>query len=267
MLCFTERTARLFDLQAQFSERLRQRGGEPPVGLSPRKRFRVYRNTFFATLIDALRARYPVTERLVGEEFFEAAAAHFIEAHPPRSPVLIEYGEGFGTFLEGFEPAAALPYLADVARLEWLRHKAYHAADRKALGLSDLASAPQDRAYAMKFEFHPSAALLISPYPIVSIWETNATDAETRPIGPHLPGEAALVLRPALDVHVVRLDEAEHAFAAELAEGATLGEAAAGGAALCGLNVPTALAKLISAGAFASFAFSSLQLGDASCSV
>jgi hypothetical protein len=267
MLSFTDATAKLCDLQAEFSERLRQRGGVSPVGLSPAKRFRVHRNTFFATLIDALRARYPITERLVGEEFFDATAALFIEAHPPRSPVLIEYGEGFGAFLENFEPAAALPYLADVARLEWLRHRAYHAADRKALGPSDLASAPQDRAYAMTFEFHPSAALLVSPYPIVSIWETNANDAETRPIGPDLPGEAALVVRPDCDVHVVCLDEAEHAFAAALAQGATLGEAAARGAALRGLDVPTALAKLISAGAFASFAFSRLQLGDASCSV
>ena len=212
-----------------------------------------------------MRARYPVIERLVGEDFFEAAAGHFIEAHPPRSPVLIDYGEGFSAFLESFEPAGALPYLADVARLEWLRHRAYHAADRKALRPSDLARTPSDRVFALTFEFHPSAALIVSPYPIVSIWETNAHDAETRPIGPDLAGEAALVVRPDYDVRVVRLDEAEHAFTAALAEGATLGEAA-GKARLRrgfdGFNLTPALAKLITAGAFCSFAFPASELGD-----
>ena len=257
----------LLRLQARFSRKLIQRGGAEPGELTRSKRFRVHRNNVFASLIGALRGRYPVIERLVGEDFFEAAAGHFIEAHPPRSPMLIDYGEGFSAFLESFEPASALPYLADVARLEWLRHRAYHAADRKALGPSDLARTPSDRAFALTFEFHPSAALIVSPYPIVSIWETNAHDAETRPIGPDLAGEAALIVRPDDDVLVVRLDEAEHAFTAALSEGATLGKAAmkgAGfeGAGFDGFNLTPAFAKLITAGAFCSFAFPASELGD-----
>jgi hypothetical protein len=253
---------RLTHLQASFSRKLMQRGSAAPAGLTPPKRFGVYRNNVFASLITALRARCPVIERLVGEDFFEAAACHFIEAHPPRSPILIDYGEGFSAFLESFEPAGALPYLADVARLEWLRHRAYHAADRTALRASDLARAPSDSAFAIKFEFHPSAALVVSSYPIVSIWQTNAHDAVTRPIGPDLAGEAALVVRPDYEVHLVRLDEAEQAFAGALAEGATLGEAAAKGHEFDGFTIAPALAKLLSAGAFCSYAFSSSEPGD-----
>ncbi len=262
MLSFTDAVEGLAALQGGFSNKLLQRGGAAPAGLLRPKRFRVYRNTVFASLINALRARYPVIERLVGEDFFEAAAGHFIEARPPRSPMLIEYGEGFGDFLESFEPARPLPYLADVARLEWLRQRAYHAADRQALGPSDLARAPSHRASALTFELHPSAAFIVSPYPIVSIWETNAHDAETRAIGPELAGEAALVVRPDYDVFVVRLDEAEHAFAAALAKRATLGEAAANGAAFDGFDLAPTFAKLITAGAFRSFAFSSSEPGD-----
>jgi hypothetical protein len=256
-----ETTESLLRLQARFSHKLIQRGGAELGELTRSKRFRVHRNNVFASLIGALRGRYPVIERLVGEDFFEAAAGHFIEVIPPRSPMLIDYGEGFSAFLESFEPASTLPYLADVARLEWLRHRAYHAADRKALGPSDLAHTPSDRAFALTFQFHPSAALIVSAYPVVSIWETNARDGETRPIGPDLAGEGALVVRPDDEVHVVRLDQAEHALAAALAEGATLGEAAAKGAEFDGFNLAPALAKLITAGAFCSFAFSSAS-GD-----
>ena len=251
----------LSHLQGGFSHKLLQRGGAAPDGLIRPKRFRVYRNNVFASLINALRSRYPVIERLVGEDFFEAAAGHFVKAHPPRSPVLIDYGKGFSAFLANFEPARPLPYLADIARLEWLRHRAYHAEDRKALRPSDLGGAPSDRISALQFVFHPSAALIISPYPIVSIWETNAYDAETRPTGPDLDGEAALVVRPEYEVLVVRLEEADHAFAAALAEGATLGEAAEGAEA-GGFNLAPALAKLIAAGAFCSFTLSLSEPGD-----
>ena len=260
MHAFIDAAERLALLQASFSRKLMQRGGVAPAGLTPPKRFGVYRNNVFASLLSALRARYTVIERLVGEDFFEAAAGLFIQAHPPRSPVLIDYGEGFSDFLESFEPAGALPYLADVARLEWLRHRAYHAADREALRPSDLASVSSDRVFALKFEFHPSAALVVSPYPIVSIWETNTHDAETRPIGPDLAGEAALVVRPDHEVQIVRLDEAEHAFAAALVQGATLGEAVTKGTGLEGGNLAPALAKLIAAGAFCSFALSPSEL-------
>jgi hypothetical protein len=261
MLASIDPTKGLANLQAGFSHKLMRRGGPAPAGLLRSKRFRVYRNNVFASLINALRSRYPVIERLVGEDFFEATAGHFIEAHPPRSPVLIDYGEDFGPFLESFEPANTLPYLADVARLEWLRHMAYHAEDRKALGPPDLTRAPSDRAFALTFEFHPSAALIVSPYPIVSIWETNAHDAETRPIGPNVVGEAALIVRPDYEVQIMRLDDAEHAFAGALAEGATLGDAAAKGAEIEGFNLAPAIAKLITAGAFCSFAFSPCEFG------
>ncbi len=243
----------LTELQARFARALLERGEDAPHGLIRGNRFGVYRNNVFASLIAALRARYPTIERLVGEEFFQAAASLFIEAHPPSTPVLIEYGGGFPAFLESFEPARGVPYLADVARLEWLRHAAYHAADCEPLMAQRLACVPPEEAGGLTFELHPSAGLIASPYPIVSIWETNAFDAEVRAIGPGVPGEAALAVRPEFDVTVLRLDPGEYAFAAALARGATLGDAAAKAAAHPGFGLAQALAKLIAAGAFAGF--------------
>jgi hypothetical protein len=248
----------LAELQAQFSRAMLETRLAPPPGLAPARRFSVHRNNLYASLTDALRARYPATLRLVGEDFFRGAASLFIEVSPPSAPVLIEYGEAFPAFLESFEPARGLPYLADVARLEWLRHAAFHAADRAQLTALSLAAVSPEQVGTMTFEFHPSAGLIASPYPIVSIWETNAYDEQVRPIGPELPGEAALVIRPELQVTIVRLDPAEYAFAAALAAGETLAEAAA----LDGLDLGASLAKLIAAGAFRGFTVSPIQTGD-----
>jgi hypothetical protein len=225
-------------------------GGSPDAAGVAAHRFTVYRNNVFASLADVLRARYPAVERLTGEEFFAAAARLFVSEHPPSSPVLLEYGEGFPDFLAAFEPARELLYLAGVARLEWLRHAAFHAADCPALTASALSGVEPERAGELIFEPHPSTGLIGSPYPIVSIWETNVRDEQVRVIGPELPGEAALIVRPGLDVNVHRLDAGEHMFAAALLDGVTLADAARTASAGAVLSLPHAIAKLLAAGAF-----------------
>src|SRR5882724_2689625 len=95
----------------------------------PERRFAVYRNNVAAGLIRALASRFPVTEKIVGEAFFAGMAQAFIALHPPRSALLLSYGDDFAGFVETFDPAAELSYLPDVIRLEAARGKAYHAAD------------------------------------------------------------------------------------------------------------------------------------------
>ncbi len=98
-----------------------------PTGLStwngsdPQTRFAVYRNNVMMSLIDALADTYPVVQRLVGEDFFRAMARVFAQAKPPRSAVMAYYGRDFAAFIDAFPPAASVPYLADVARLEMAR--------------------------------------------------------------------------------------------------------------------------------------------------
>jgi hypothetical protein len=253
----------LAEFQARFSRATLENRAAPLPGLIRGHRVSVHRNNIHASLMDVLRARYPVIERLVGEDFFKAAAGIFAAAHPPRTPVLLEYGEGFPAFLESFEPARGLPYPGDVARLEWLRHAAFHAEDRAPLTAASLAGVPPESAGSLTFAFHPSAGLIASLFPVVSIWETNAFDEQVRAIGPELPGEAALVIRPELEVSVLRLDAAEHAFTAALAAGQTLGQAMAKANAHEGFDLSPFFAKLIAAGAFSGFTASPTQAGDA----
>src|SRR5450830_2078243 len=85
-------------------------------GADSASRFAVYRNNVHGSLINALASAYPVTLQLVGDEFFRAMAGCYVQANPPSSPVISAYGATFSSFIQGFEPAASVPYLADVAR-------------------------------------------------------------------------------------------------------------------------------------------------------
>jgi hypothetical protein len=83
----------------------------------------VYRNTVFGALVNALRLTFPTVDKLVGEQFFDQMCVAFVESHPPKDANLAMFGGGFAGFIQSYNPAAELKYLADVARLD-------HAIDR-----------------------------------------------------------------------------------------------------------------------------------------
>jgi hypothetical protein len=191
----------------------------------PVRRFAVYRNNVMVGLGKALRSRFPVVEKLVGEEFFAAMARLFVTAQPPRSPLLATYGDGFPAFIAAFDPARELPYLADVARLEAARTRAYHAADATPVGADCFAALDSASIGNIRIDMHPSAEIVRSPHPIVTIWAMNSAERELAPIE-NWHGEDALVIRPHLDVQVRTLPPGGAAFLLALAAGRPLGEAA-----------------------------------------
>ncbi len=205
-----------------------------PVGLTawngsdPARRFAVYRNNVVVSLIDALADTFPVTLELVGDKFFRAMAGVFVRAAPPTSALLAEYGEGFPAFIERFEPARSVPYLADVARLEMLRVQAFHAADADPLTPEQVVQALADpeRLPALRVGCHPSLGLLSSPYAVVSLWAAHQGIGDLASVDPGLP-ESALVVRTGLEVQVIALPPGGDALVAGFANGLTLGDAAA----------------------------------------
>jgi hypothetical protein len=197
------------------------RRGVPDV-----RRFAVYRNNVAVGLIGALEARFPVTRRLVGEEFFRATARAFVFARKPPTPLIIHYGRDFPEFVEAFAPARDIPYLGEVARLEDAWIEAYHAAEASPLTLNDLASVAPERVDGLTFFFHPAARLLSFNYPAASIWAAH--QGETSPRGPaEWRPEQALVTRPHAEVLVRVLPPGGFALASALRAGRRLGEAAA----------------------------------------
>lgn len=219
-------------------------------GTQKTRRFNVYRNNVHASLAAALAARFPVVQRLVGDEFFRAMAVLFIEKRPPASPVLHGYGADFAGFIASFEPARDLPYLADIARLEWARSLAYHAADDDALAIAALGELPADSLADARLSFHPAATLVTSDYPIVTIWRTNTHDEVVQPVGPRHGAECALVTRPQLDVLITGLPVAGATFVDALQLGATLGEAASAATlSSAAFDLPATLALLFLSGA------------------
>lgn len=185
--------------------------------------FAVYRNNVAASLIGVLAARFPVIVRLVGEGAFRDLALRFIAACPPRSPVLLGYGEGFPEFLQNLNDTVMAAYLADIARLEVARGHAYHAADAEPVTAERFGRLVPDELPRLQVLLHPSLTLLRSKFPVVSAWEANQPGADAAIVC--WRAEDAMVFRPHDDVVVTRLGAGGFAFLTWLAAGAPLASA------------------------------------------
>jgi hypothetical protein len=209
------------------------------------RRFSVYRNDVMAGLVSALRTRFPVVEQLVGPEFFKALARDYVAEEPPRSPVLLYYGDTFPLFIDGFAPAAPIPYLGDVARIELARELAYDAADVTPVDGAAFAALPRGRLGELRMRLHPSISIVTSRYPAFSIWRVNQNLDRVVPVSPWAP-EAALIARPFLTVETRQVSDGMARFIRKLADDATLAEALdAGMAASEKFDVSEAFALLI----------------------
>jgi hypothetical protein len=175
-------------------------------------KFKVYRNNAVKGAADTLGDAYPAIKRLVGEKFFQGMAREFWAAHPPVERTLTLYGAGFADFIQQFEPAQSLVYLADVARLDRAWLEAHHAPDASPLRLTDIQHLPAEILAATAPGVHPSVRVLASDLPAFSIWRTNRYDTDVKKISLENGAETALIHRPGMEVQSRRLTPAEALF-------------------------------------------------------
>jgi hypothetical protein len=221
-------------------------------GIAAANRLNIYRNTHLGTLTNALRLSYPAIHRLVGAEFFEAAAHAFIEARPPRGAYLDEYGSGFAEFLACFPAATSVPYLSDVAQLEWAVTRALHAADATPLELMNLRAVDEGEHRRVCFVPHPSVSLIRADYPADTIWRAvlDRDDADLHAVDLHDAPVWLLIERSSTRINVTRLSEAAWEFTSALCGGQPLEHAID---LASGIDIPKLLAEHFAKGRFITF--------------
>lgn len=217
----------------------------------------VYRNTIARGLTEVLRSAFPTVERIVGDDWFAAAALAFVRRMPPGNPVLADYGAGFSDFLAAFPPAEDMPYLADVAAIDRLWTEAHFAPDAPPLDAAALAALAPENLVEARLRLHASARFAWFETPAPTLWRLNRPPAP--PPGPEgfevdWRAEGIALGRPEGEVRTVSLGAGGFAFLEACRDGAPLGEALLGAlAAEPELAVEAALADLAAAGLFGRF--------------
>lgn len=247
----------LRDLQAAFAAHLVEGGPADLLAevvsdtIPAAARLRVYRHHVFASLGAALAANFPTVQAVVGADFFRGLARAFIGQSLPSQPVLAEYGAAFAGFIANNGPAD-LPYLADVARLDWALNLAFHAPAGDRLSPVDLAAIPPERLPSLHLVLAPGAALIESAFPLDRIWSASQPDAPEATVDLSSGGVHLLVMRRADDAAFAALTVGEAAFVAGLVRGESL-EAASHAAlrADAAVELSGSFARLLGLAAFA----------------
>ena len=192
-------------------------------------RLGLYRANVDAAAARALANAYPVVRCLIGDECFRALAGAYAQAHPSASGDLGRFGAELAAFARGWKNVAALPYLADVAALEWLVHRAYFAADGRVAARHRIAALAATDLLAARFSLHPACAWIESSFAIATIWRAHQPGS-----GVALPSDAgsaetALVVRPQWNGDVLASDGGEIAALRSLRAGNDMEAAIAAG--------------------------------------
>ncbi|MCI3951906.1 MAG: hypothetical protein K0R53_1403 [Burkholderiales bacterium] len=252
-------SAVLARFQDAFAHALVAPDAEPAAevaALTGQPAFAVYRNTIMKGCIDALRGNYPTVAWLVGDEWFRAAALIYVRETLPTDATLLRYGAGFADFFARFEPAAELPYLCGVARLDRYWTEAHAARDQDTLHPAAIASLAPEALGCTVLHPHPAARWAwFAEGPIYTIWSRNRNQETSMRDLDWLP-EGALLTRPRDTVHWIGLDAAGCAFLDACAAGAPLAAAAQQALHAQGdADLARLMSTLLEAGAFSGMHF------------
>lgn len=226
----------LLDLQRSFLEALFDSREAGPVdrlvgaGLDPAARLRIYRHNSEQGHLEALCTTYPAVAALVGDAFFEQTAARYRSAYPSRSGNLQAYGEHFAEYLASVASTHRLPYLGDIAHLEWRRQMAALAGEAQALTPAGLGAALAAVEGPVRLTFHPSLQRFASRHPVLEIWRYAIQPSTERLTLPE-SGDRVVLWRSADEVAMAGVDAASFACIDALARGDTLDAAHAAASA------------------------------------
>jgi Putative DNA-binding domain len=125
-----------------------------------------------------LSAAYPVVAQLIGQDSVHALARDLWHRHPPVGGDLAQWGDALPAFLSDNDPLADVPYLADVARVEWALHRAASApdADTDLPGFGRLSTEDPE---SLTLRLAPGTVLIPSAWPVVSLIHAHIASEPT----------------------------------------------------------------------------------------
>jgi hypothetical protein len=150
--------------------------------------------------------------------------------------------------------AASLPYLQDLARVEWMRQEAYLAADAPALDAGLLDTSDPEGLSRLTLRVHPATRVISSPFPVYRIWRLNQSDVQDKdiPTVDMKSAEHVIVTRPGHEVVTRAINLADATLVRAVAGGASLGAAVEAAFAMSAdFDVTQALAGHFANGTFA----------------
>lgn len=157
----------------------------------------IYRNNFIISLSEILEVVYPCVKAVVGDECFSQLARQHVLTHPLQQGDVSHYGHGLYETVSS-QPALteAVPYLTDLASLEWHLDRAAHApAIDSQFPFAKLGQLTEAKLPQLRLEVPEPTFCIDSDYPVATIWQM-ITDNAVEEIDLSQPESAVIQRRP-----------------------------------------------------------------------
>ena len=196
-------------------------------GTPGEQRMIVYAGGYLIRMREALAQVYEAVRHILGEESFAQLATAYAKWHPSNEYNLNVAGRRLPEFLAHSPLTERLPFLPDLAILEWVVCRAFHAFEQPPIAPSRLTAIPQDVWERMSLRFQPSVSVVKSAWPILDIWAARTQPRQAIDIDLAGRPQDVLVRREGLQVRCELITPSQHHIMAGLLEGKSLGEVCA----------------------------------------
>lgn len=136
-------------------------------------RLAIYSDAYFSRIAEALRTDFEATYQTLGEETFFELVSAYIKEFPSTSTSIEEVGAKFPDFIRKLDPGIGLPYLSELAQIEWALIEAFYADDLLPFNPNSLNTIPHSSWNMVKLIMDPSIRLIETSWPVHIIWESR----------------------------------------------------------------------------------------------
>jgi hypothetical protein len=198
----------------------------PQGGVSGLDRLEVYAQGYIARIHEALTESYQAVGQVLGHEMFVKLAEDYANHYPSEDYNLSLAGRHLSSFLKVYDAVRELPFLPDLARLEWEITEAFHAFEHSAESLEMLGSLTEADWEKIKIEFQPHVHILKSDWPVWDIWQVRKEPVEKIKIDLIGRSQQILIYRKDWRVKCESVSMSQFLLLEGLLQSKTLGEAA-----------------------------------------
>jgi hypothetical protein len=140
--------------------------------LGPEQRIDIYAQMYYARLREVLREDFPCVAAVLGCAGFDTVVRAYLADRPSTHPSLRHLGCQFAAFLDTRAETGSLPFLGDLARLEWARLDVFDAPASEPLQVEHLQHIAPEEWPGLRFRLTPACQILHSDWPVHELWAT-----------------------------------------------------------------------------------------------
>lgn len=134
-------------------------------------RLHIYQDAYLSRIVEALQADFKVLHRALGEESFASLVRNFLQTFPSQFTNITEIGRNLSEYLKASDYGVEMPFVVDLAALEWARVECFWAEEKPSLDPVKLSQLTPEALESLTLTLHPSARLQTFNYEVLSVFD------------------------------------------------------------------------------------------------